>query len=189
MKHHDHEAPWPWSTMTKSGRKGFIWLNFHIIVHHWKKSGQEFKQGRNLEAELMQSPWRGAAFWLAPHGLLSLLTETRMTSTAGPSPHWLGKCPTGLPATWSYGGIFLLEISSSQGTLACVRLTQTTQPSCLLVCGLREHGLHFFNRNSLLSMLPEGGQLGSHQSATYSRVVALTPACIGLFPIQSFSHL
>ena len=25
-------------------------LRFQIIVHHWRKSGQELKQGRNLEA-------------------------------------------------------------------------------------------------------------------------------------------
>jgi hypothetical protein len=27
-----------------------------------------------MEQELMQRPWRSAAYWLAPHGLLSLLS-------------------------------------------------------------------------------------------------------------------
>jgi len=34
------------------------------------------QNGRNLEAqELMQKPWRGAAYGHVPHGLLSWLTE------------------------------------------------------------------------------------------------------------------
>jgi hypothetical protein len=40
MKHHDQNASW--------GRK--CGLCFHITVHHQQKSGQELKQGRNLEA-------------------------------------------------------------------------------------------------------------------------------------------
>jgi hypothetical protein len=38
-------------TKTKLGRKGFIWLT--LLQHHCsssRKSGQELKQGRNLEA-------------------------------------------------------------------------------------------------------------------------------------------
>jgi hypothetical protein len=31
------------------GRKG-LGLYFHFIVYHWRKPGQELKQGRNLEA-------------------------------------------------------------------------------------------------------------------------------------------
>ena len=45
--------------------------------------------------ELMQSPWRGAAYWLAPHGLLSLLsyrTQDYQPSNGathnGPSQAW-----------------------------------------------------------------------------------------------------
>jgi diadenosine tetraphosphate (Ap4A) HIT family hydrolase len=40
--------------MTKKaswGGKSLFGLHFHIIVHHEWKSGQELKQGRNLEAE------------------------------------------------------------------------------------------------------------------------------------------
>lgn len=33
------------------GRKGFFCLYFQIIEHHWRKSGQELKQGWNPEAE------------------------------------------------------------------------------------------------------------------------------------------
>lgn len=53
-----------------------IWLldyspNFQIIVHHWRKSGQEFKQDWNLEtgAETEAKEW---CYWLVSHSLLSL---------------------------------------------------------------------------------------------------------------------
>jgi hypothetical protein len=42
MKHHDPNA--------SLGGKGLFSLNFHITVHHQRKSGLELKQGRNLEA-------------------------------------------------------------------------------------------------------------------------------------------
>jgi hypothetical protein len=32
------------------GGKGLFRIHFHIAVHHQAKSGQELKQGRNLEA-------------------------------------------------------------------------------------------------------------------------------------------
>jgi len=41
-KHHDQKASW--------GGKGLFGLHFHITVHHQRKSGQELKQGRKLEA-------------------------------------------------------------------------------------------------------------------------------------------
>ena len=45
-----------------------------LLFHHQRKSGQELKQGRNLEVGADQRPWKGAAFWLVYHGLLSLLS-------------------------------------------------------------------------------------------------------------------
>jgi hypothetical protein len=41
-KHHDQEASW--------GGKGLFSLHFHIAVEHQRKSGQELKWGKNLEA-------------------------------------------------------------------------------------------------------------------------------------------
>jgi hypothetical protein len=49
-------------------------LHFHITVHHWRKSGQELKQGRNLLAGLDAEIIVGRSHWLALHGLLSLLS-------------------------------------------------------------------------------------------------------------------
>lgn len=42
MKHQDQKASW--------GGKSLFSLHVQIIVHHWRKSGQELKQGWNLEA-------------------------------------------------------------------------------------------------------------------------------------------
>jgi hypothetical protein len=44
--------------------------HFHIAVHHQRKSGQEFKQGRNLEAGADAEAMKGCCFltcsiWLA----------------------------------------------------------------------------------------------------------------------------
>jgi hypothetical protein len=54
------------------GGKDLFSLHFQIAVHHQRKSGLELKQGRNQE--LMQRPWRGVTYWLASHGLVSLLS-------------------------------------------------------------------------------------------------------------------
>ena len=43
MKTHDQVSSWE--------RKGLFGLHFDIVFRHWKKSKQEIKQGRNLEAE------------------------------------------------------------------------------------------------------------------------------------------
>jgi hypothetical protein len=36
--------------------------------------GRDSNRAGSLSQELMQSPWRSAAYWLTPHGLLSLLS-------------------------------------------------------------------------------------------------------------------
>jgi hypothetical protein len=57
-----------------------------ITVHQQKQSGQELKQAGTWRQELMLSPWRGAAYWLALHGLLSFLSH---------QPHNLGPLAKG----------------------------------------------------------------------------------------------
>jgi hypothetical protein len=61
--------------MTKSnlGREGLTSLAFHRTVSHPKKSGQELKQGGNLEAGADTEARRDAAYWLSHQGFLSLL--------------------------------------------------------------------------------------------------------------------
>ena len=41
IKHHDPKPSW--------GGKDLFGLHFQIIVHHWRKSEQELKQGSNLD--------------------------------------------------------------------------------------------------------------------------------------------
>ena len=64
MKHHDQKP--------KLRRTGFIWLTPPRGCSSLKESGQELKQGRNLEAGADAEAMEGAAYWLAPHGLLIL---------------------------------------------------------------------------------------------------------------------
>jgi hypothetical protein len=91
-----------------------------FAVHHQRKSGQELKQGRIMEAgawrqehggrsmeagawrqELMQRPQRQSAYWLASHGLC-FLTEPRSTRS---HPQFRKFLTAGF-----YGGIFSTEV-------------------------------------------------------------------------------
>ena len=83
--------------------------------------------------ELIQRPWRGAAYWLDPHDLLSLLSyrsqdhQLRDGTTfnrLGPQSinQQVRKCPSRSSKAWSYGGIFFIEPPSSQMTLPPVKL-------------------------------------------------------------------
>lgn len=40
-------------------------------------------RSKNLEAKLKQEPWRGAASWLTPHGLLGLLSSRTQGHSRG----------------------------------------------------------------------------------------------------------
>ena len=53
--------------------KGLLGLHFQVIVH-WRKSRQELKQGRTLEAGAGTEVKVGEAYCLASPGLLSLLS-------------------------------------------------------------------------------------------------------------------
>ena len=66
MKHHDQKASWE--------GKGLFGLHFHAAVHLWRKSRQELKQERILEAGTDTEAMEGAAYWLASHGLLNLFS-------------------------------------------------------------------------------------------------------------------
>ena len=49
-------------------------LKFHITVQRGRKSGQELKQTGTWRQELRQRPQRGAAYWLALHGIDAVYT-------------------------------------------------------------------------------------------------------------------
>jgi hypothetical protein len=75
VKHHDQK---------QLGRIGFLWLTppyIHIYlypythtVHHLRSQDRKSNRAGTWRQELMQRPWRGAAYWLAPHLLLNLLS-------------------------------------------------------------------------------------------------------------------
>ncbi|MGE9804964.1 hypothetical protein ACQP3L_30725, partial [Escherichia coli] len=69
------------TTKSKLEREGF--LSAHSF-YHAGTAGQELKVG-TWRQELVQRPWRGAAYGLVPHGLLSLLSY-RNHNGMGPPP-------------------------------------------------------------------------------------------------------
>ena len=56
------------------GKKGLSGLYFHIAAHHQRKSGQELRLGRNLEAGADAEVIEGCCLLACSHGLLSLLS-------------------------------------------------------------------------------------------------------------------
>ena len=60
----------PWQLLQQYSMTIATW---GVEVYHWMNSGHELKQCQNL-GELIQKPWRIAAYWFAPSGLLSLLS-------------------------------------------------------------------------------------------------------------------
>ena len=64
-KHHDQKASWR--------RKGLF--NLHLTLLFITKGSQDRNSHKagTWRQEWMQKPWRNAAYWLAPHGLFSLL--------------------------------------------------------------------------------------------------------------------
>ena len=68
-----------------------IWLTLpYHTVHHPKKSGQELKQGRNLEAGADAEAMRVASYWLVLHALLSLHYDGCRTTGPGMAPPSVG---------------------------------------------------------------------------------------------------
>lgn len=70
--------------------KGLFNLQFHITVYHWRKAEEELKTAKTWSQELMQSPCRGTAYWLAPHSMPSLLLiepKTTCSVVGPPLPH------------------------------------------------------------------------------------------------------
>ena len=56
-----------------SGRKGLVWLTLPHYHSSLKEARARTKEGRNPEAGADAEAWSGAAYWIAPHCLLSLI--------------------------------------------------------------------------------------------------------------------
>lgn len=113
-----------------SGRKGLICLYFHITVHHWSKSGQKFKQGRNLEAEAGAKATERCCLLSCFCGLLSLLPcgtqdrhpreDTTHNSLVPPSSKanttlWICLQPSLMEVFLSLGSVFSVDSSLCRG--------------------------------------------------------------------------
>lgn len=66
-----HETSWPkviwwW--------KYFFNLSFHATIHHWRRLGQELRQGRNLEVDLRERKLEEGTYWFAPYDLFNQLS-------------------------------------------------------------------------------------------------------------------
>ena len=74
------------NTMVKAtwGERGLF--GSQVMLHHWRKSGQEFKAGA-CRPELKQRPWGSTAYWLVLSGLLSLLVYVPQDHLPGSAPH------------------------------------------------------------------------------------------------------
>jgi hypothetical protein len=59
---------------TSWGGKELFDLHFHIVVHHWRKPGQELKWARNMEAGTDAEVMEGCYLLACSPGLLSLLS-------------------------------------------------------------------------------------------------------------------
>jgi hypothetical protein len=130
-KHHGQEASW--------GGKGLFSLHFPHCCSSPKKSGLELKQVR--KKELIQRPWRNAAYWIASPGLLNLLSYRTQDSQPrngithnGPSHPWslVEKMPHSC-ILWRH---FLKGSSFSVITPACIKLTHNTSQHSSLPLGM-----------------------------------------------------
>ena len=55
--------------------KGKDLFHLHIPSHIQLRKAKAGTQSGTWRQELIKAPWRGAAYWLAPHGLLNLLSS------------------------------------------------------------------------------------------------------------------
>jgi hypothetical protein len=106
------------------------------VFHHWEKSEKVLK-GRNQRQEMKQRPWRNAAYWLAPHGLFSWMSNSTQghlpkggTTHRGLSPLSLIIKPNNGPETCQLANLretfSQFRFPSFQKNLACVKMTITT---------------------------------------------------------------
>jgi hypothetical protein len=106
------KTPWPEATWV--GKDLFLSHFCTTVRYHQRNPGLELTVG-TWRGELRQRPWRGAAYWPAPYGLLSLLSYS--TTSPGLAPSIM--CSTSLPMTWSYAGIFSASFFLSRDSSLC----------------------------------------------------------------------
>jgi hypothetical protein len=116
-RHHDQRASWEaWVYLADTS------ISLFIIGG---SQGRSKNRAETWRQELMQRPRRGVAYWLAPHGLLSLLSYRIQDHQPMVAPSIMGwalphqlKNSLCLSIAQTYGGVFSVEASSSLMTLA-----------------------------------------------------------------------
>ena len=81
-EHHDQKASW--------GGKGIVGLHFHIAVHCEGSQDRNSNRAGTWRQEMTQRPWKGAAYWHAPYGLLRPLSIEPRTTSPGMTPPTMG---------------------------------------------------------------------------------------------------
>jgi len=71
------------------GVKDLFSLHFHITVHHQRKSGQELKQDRSLEAGVDAEAMECAAYWLVSQDCFLIEPKTTSSEMAPPTMGWV----------------------------------------------------------------------------------------------------
>ena len=104
----------------------FIWLVLSLFIIEGSQDRNSNRAG-TWRQELMQRPWSSAAHWLAPHGLIRLLSYRTQDHQIrdGTTHHGLGPPHQSLVKKMTYSWILQRHFSQwslpVQITLACVK--------------------------------------------------------------------
>lgn len=111
--------------------KRLFGLSIGTTLHHRGKSRQELKQGRKMERGTEAEAVEGCYFLACSLPQLVLVYHPGPPAIAWPRPQWAGPFHTNHHSkkmSFLTGGIFSIDVPSSQVTLACIKLIKTRQP-------------------------------------------------------------
>lgn len=123
------EKPCFKKTKNTWGAKVYFSLQFYRTLHHWRQSGQQFKQGQGWDMEIRDADRSVLLTGLLTQSFLGLLSYTcpgrdhKEWATHTNNQSW--KCPTELPTSQVVGCTLSIKIPPSQRTVVCIELTRT----------------------------------------------------------------
>lgn len=151
---------------------------FHILVHHWRKLGQEPQttgsfqghEGGLLTGLLLTAC--SACFLIESRTISTISTISSLMAlcTVGSPPAPIAaliKYTAGLPTAISYGEIFSIEVPFSQMTIVYVDIKLASTPTMANLCCTYTHGCEDFHWNTvkparnhtLWALFPQNHQL------------------------------
>jgi hypothetical protein len=157
-------------------------LHLQIAIHYWRKSGQNSNRTGPWRQELMQRPWRGAAYWLASLACSAcFLIEPRTTSAglglltkvwALPYRSLIEKMPYSWRHFFSWISFLLDDSSLSQVDTKTQPVQFSSLFGCLFVsCPYLKGCIYFLFKD--LYQLPKVGV----------KVILLCFSCVGVFRV------